>query len=220
MKPSSRGAARAVGAALQAVSNPLPEMVDVVFDLSATILPDGYEWPLYQAIAKRASWMADSPYSGIHPIRGTRSSGGILFVAKRAKLAIRMPRDRVCAASILEGAVLDLGAATVRLGQGTFRRFRPAPTLYAARVTTGEADEGAFSERVGAELDALDIPRLFLCGRRADVMFEDRLQAAFSVAVHGLSDPQSLLLQRAGLGIARAVGCGVFVPHKTIVSTE
>lgn len=219
MKPNARRG-RATGATCVAArpAESLPEMVDVVFDLAASVLADGYEWALYKAVVERAPWMADSPHSGIHPIRGSRSAGGILFVAKRAKLAIRMPRDRVCAASILEGAVLDLGSASVRLGQGTFRRFDPAPTLYAARVAMGESDEGAFSERVAAALRALDIERPFLCGRRADVAFENRAHATFSVAVHGLAAEQSLLLQRAGLGIARAVGCGLFVPHKTIVA--
>ena len=199
---------------------PLPEMVDVVFDLSASVLPEGYEWPLYEAIAKRAPWIAESPHAGIHPIRGARSAGGILFVARRAKLVVRMPRDRVCAASVLEGAVLDIGAATVKLGQGSFRRFQPAATLYSQRVVLGESEEKAFVARVAAELGGLEIRRPFLCGRRVDVRFEDRTHAAFSVAVHDLGDAQSLLLQRAGLGLARAVGCGLFVPHKTIVAAE
>lgn len=201
-------------------ASPLPEMVDVVFELSASVLPEGYEWPLYQAIAKRAPWIAESPHAGLHPIRGARSAGGILFVARRAKLVVRMPRDRVCAASVLEGAVLDIGAATVKLGQGSFRRFQPAATLYAQRVVVGEREEKAFTERVAAELAQLEIQRPFLCGRRGEVCFEGRAHPAFSVAVHDLSDAQSLLLQRAGIGLARAVGCGLFVPHKTIVAAQ
>ena len=201
-------------------ASPLPEMVDVVFELSASVLPDGYEWPLYEAIAKRAPWLGESPHAGIHPIRGARSAGGILFVARRAKLVVRMPRDRVCAASVLEGAVLDIGAATVKLGQGSFRRFQPAATLYSSRVVMGESEEKAFSARVATELGQLEIERPFICGRRAEVRFEGRAHAAFSVAVHDLSDTQSLLLQRAGIGLARAVGCGLFVPHKTIVAAQ
>ncbi len=213
---SPRAKPRACHIAL--VASPPPEMVDVVFDLSATVLPEDYEWPLYEALVRYAPWMTESPYAGIHSIRGARSAGGILFVARRAKLVLRMPRDRVCAASVLEGAALDIGVATVKLGQGTFRRFDPAPTLYAPRVALGESDEQAFSGRVAAELDSLGIRRPFLCGKRADVRFEGGTHPAFSVAVHDLDDDESLRLQGAGLGIARAVGCGLFVPHKTILA--
>lgn len=197
-----------------------PEMVDVAFDLIAESLPEGYEWPLYHAIARLAPWIEDSHHAGIHPIRGARSADGGLLVARRAKLVVRMPRDRVCAASVLEGAVLDLGSTSVKVGQGAFRRFRFAPTLYSPRVAMGEADEQAFTARAAAELERLGIRRPFLCGRRVEVIFDGRAHAAFSVAVHDLVEAQSLLLQSAGLGNGRAVGCGLFVPHKTIAATQ
>jgi CRISPR-associated protein Cas6 len=197
-----------------------PEMVDVVFDLAAGGLPAGFEWPLYRAVAQLAPWIEDSPHAGIHPVRGARAADGSLLVARRAKLAVRMPRDRVCAASVLEGAVLDLGTTTVKVGQGTFRRLRFAPTLYSPRVSMGEDEEPAFCARVAAALGELGIDRPFLCGRRVEVSYEERTHVAFSVAVHGLAESHSLLLQGAGLGRGHAVGCGLFVPHKTITAAE
>jgi len=207
------------GLAAQASASP-PEMVDVVFDLAADRLPQGFEWSLYQAIAGLAPWIADSPHAGIHPVRGARVADGGLLVARRAKLAVRMPRDRVCAASVLEGAVLDLGDTTARLGQGTFRKFRFAPTLYSPRVSMGEDDEQAFCARVAAALGQLGIQRPFVSGRRVEVSFDERAHVAFSLAVHGLAEAQSLLLQGAGLGHGHAVGCGLFIPHKTITAPE
>jgi CRISPR-associated protein Cas6 len=199
----------------------LPEMVDVVFDIAAPdCLPAGYEWALFKAIAALAPWIERSPCSGILPVRGARSADGGLFLARRAKLVVRMPRDRVCAASVLEGATLDLGIAAPRLGQGTFRRFRAAPTLFSPRVAMGESEERAFAARVSAELERLEIARPFLCGRRVEVAFDGEAHTAFSVAVHGLSETQSLRLQAAGLGHGRAVGCGIFLPHKTITASE
>jgi hypothetical protein len=35
-----------------------------------------------------------------------------------------------------------------------------------------------------------------------------------------LGDAASLLLQNAGLGLARAIGCGLFVTHETITAPE
>lgn len=195
----------------------LPDMVDVVLDIAATgSMPVGFEWPLYQGIVRLAPWLEDSPHAGILPLRGARLADGALLLARRAKLVVRMPRDRVCAASVLEGAALDLGGTRLTIGHGTFRKLRTTSTLYSPRVALGESDEAAFSRRLAGELRRLRIDRPFLCGRRVDVEFEQKPQPAYGVAVHGLSDAESLLLQAAGLGRGHAVGCGLFVPHKAI----
>lgn len=212
-----RAGARLAAAPAAAVP---PEMVDVAFELSAPALPAGFEWPLFLAIAALAPWLADSPHAGVHPLRGSRLADGGLLVARRAKLAVRMPRDRVCAASALEGATLNVGRTEVQVGQGTFRKFRPAPTLYSPRVVMGAEQEDAFCARVESALERLAIRRSFMCGRRVEVIFDGRAHAAFSVAVHGLDEAQSLLLQGAGLGAGHPVGCGLFVPHKTISGLE
>jgi CRISPR-associated protein Cas6 len=197
-----------------------PEMVDVAFELSAQALPAGFEWPLFLAISTLAPWLSDSPHAGVHPLRGSRLADGGLLVARRAKLMVRMPRDRVCAASALEGATLSVGHTEVQVGQGTFRKFRPAPTLYSPRVVMGAEQEDAFCAHVESALERLAIRRSFMCGRRVEVIFDGRAHAAFSVAVHGLDEAQSLLLQGAGLGAGHPVGCGLFVPHKTISGLE
>lgn len=198
-----------------------PVMVDVAFELHAPELPADYEWPLYHAMVRVAPWLASAHYAGIHPVRATRTPEGGYLVARRTKLVVRMPRDRICAASILEGAALELEDGTaVRLGTGTLRKFEPAPTLYAARVVTGDTDEGEFSARLTDELAGLGIHRPLVCGRRSKVLLDGKPVTAFSVAVHGLGDAASLLLQNAGLGLGRAIGCGLFVPHKTITAPE
>ena len=198
-----------------------PEMVDVAFELSAPTLPRDFEWPLYRALVRLAPWLESAHYAGVHPLRAMQAEDGSYLVARRAKLVVRMPRDRVCAASILEGAILDLGrGAEVRVGTGVLRKLEPAPTLYSPRVVTGDTDEAAFAAHVSEELAALGIRRPLVCGKRTHVALDGGAIPAFSVAVHGLGDAASLLLQHAGLGRARAVGCGLFVPHKTIVTPE
>jgi len=197
-----------------------PEMVDVAFGFSAPGLPVDHEWPLYREVARRVPWMRAFAGAGIHPLRGPRGPDGVLLLARRAKLTLRMPRERVCAASALEDAVLDVCGIEVRIGRGTMRAFDPAPTLYAARVVTGDEDEAAFSAGIAAELAALGAARNFICGRRALVRMEASAVPAFSVAVHGLAGDASLRLQNLGLGQGRAIGCGLLVPHKTITTAQ
>ena len=193
-----------------------PEMVDVAFGLTASVLPPDYEWPLFRAVVGVLPWIAEVEEAGIHPVRGTRVSDGGLLVGRRARLVVRMPRERVCAASAIEGVLLDLGGASARVGTGDFRRLEPSATVYSPRVVTGDEDEGAFSATIARELERLGITKPFVCGRRVHVRMPDGPVAAFSVAVHGLGDAASLSLQATGLGRARAIGCGLFVPHKVI----
>lgn len=196
-----------------------PDMVDVAFDLVAPTLPRNFEWPLYRALVRIAPWLENTPRAGIHPLRASQAQDGSHLVARRAKLVLRLPRERLCASSAFEGASLDLGGGvTARLGTGAIRSLEPAPTVYSSRVVTGDSDETAFSAHLVDELAALGIHRPLVCGRRSAVPIEGLDIAAFSVAVHGLGDAASLLLQSAGLGRARAIGCGLFVPHKTIAA--
>ena len=196
-----------------------PEMVDVAFELAAPFLPCEYEWPLFRALARVAPWLESVQAAGVHPLRATPSADGTYLLARRAKLVVRLPRDRVCAASILEGAMLDLGGGVIAaLGHGTLRSLEPAPTVYSARVVTGDDDEAPFTARVAEALDALGVHRPIVCGKRSRVALAGGSATAFSVAVHGLGDTASLLLQRAGIGGGRAIGCGLFVPHKAIVT--
>lgn len=195
----------------------VPQMVDVVLDVAVTgSVPPGFEWPLYRGIVRLAPWLEESPHAGILPLRGARLADGALLLARRAKLVVRMPHERVCSASVLEGAVIELGATRLRIGKGTFRKLRSNATLYSPRVALGEPEELAFNRRLARELKRLRIDRPFLCGRRVDVQLGGRHEPAYGVAVHGLSEEESLALQAAGLGRAHAVGCGLFVPHKAI----
>lgn len=206
---------------MRAISPAPPEMVDIAFDLSVPTLPAHFEWPLYRALVRVAPWLESAHYAGVHPLRATAAADGSYLLARRAKLIVRLPRERLCSASAFEGASLDLGLGEpVRLGAGALRGLEPAPTVYAARVVTGDSEEGIFAVHLREELEALGIRRPIVCGKRSTVMLDGADTAGFSVAVHGLSDAASLLLQCAGLGRGRAIGCGLFVPHKTISTSE
>lgn len=194
------------------------EMVDVAFDLSADTLPAHYEWALYRSVARAAPWLRGVAGAGIHPLRAAPGAGGSLVLAHPAELVLRMPRERLCAASVLEGAVLDVAGARVELGQGVLRGFVPCPTLHSTRVVTGDEREKTFAASIAAELRRLGIDRPFTCVRRADVGLEDGPAAAYGVAVRGLGAAASVLLQTVGLGKGRAIGCGLFVPDEAAVA--
>lgn len=199
---------------------PLPEMVDVAFEISGNDLPRNFEWPLFREIARVLPWIAGMPRAGILPLRGMRTAEGGVMITHRSRLVVRLPRDRVCSASALERETLRVGEATLAVGEGSFRKHLPTPTLYSPRVATGEADEGRFLAILEEEIAALGARGRLICGRRVEVELEEGPVSAYPVAVHDLGEADSLLLQRAGLGRGQPVGCGLLVPHKTIVAAE
>lgn len=200
----------------------LPEMVDVVFGLAGEGLLRDFEWPLYREIARVLPWLARTPHTGVLPMKGPRTAEGGVMITHRTRLAIRLPRDRVCSASALERATLRVGGTSVTVGVGTVRTHLAASTLYSPRVATGEGDEVRFMAVIAAEIAALGVRGRIICGRRVEVELEEGggRVTAFPVAVHDLREADSLLLQRAGLGRGQPVGCGLLIPHKTIVAAE
>lgn len=198
----------------------LPEMVDVVFAVEGDSLPRDFEWPLFREIIRVLPWLAKTPRTGVLPLKGPRTAEGATMITHRTRIVIRLPRDRVCSASALERATLRVGGTTLTVGEGTFRKHLATPTLYSPRVATGEADEARFTAVIEEEIAALGVSGRIICGRRVEVELEEGPATAFPVAVHDLRDVDSLLLQRAGLGRGQPVGCGLLIPHKTIVAAE
>jgi CRISPR-associated protein Cas6 len=198
----------------------LTEMVDVAFGVQGDCLPRDFEWALFREVTRVLPWLAKTPRTGILPIKGPRTAEGGTMITHRSRIVIRLPRDRVCSASALERATLRVGGTTLTVGEGTFRKHLATPTLYSPRVTTGEDDEARFTALVEEEIAALGVSGRIICGRRVRVELEEGPATAFPVAVHDLRDVDSLLLQRAGLGRGQPVGCGLLVPHKTIVAAE
>ncbi len=215
--PADAGACLPAGTAPPAAG---VDMVDVILDLDAPGLPADFELALFREVARLVPWIDREPAAGIHPVRGTRAADGSLLLARRAKLVIRLPRDKVCAASVLESSTLGVKGVSLRLGHGTYRRLQPSQTLYSPRVVTGDEDEAAFMDRLAAQVEAMGVRAGLMCGRRVAVAREGREYAAWSVAVHDLAAEASLILQRQGLGLLHDIGCGILAPHKTITTSD
>jgi hypothetical protein len=67
-------------------------------------------------------------------------------------------------------------------------------------------------------LEAIGVPARFICGRTSRLRTGERDIEGGSVVVHGLSPADGVRLQHHGLGPHRALGCGLFVPHKPIAA--
>ncbi len=206
---------------------PEDEVLDAVFAIRCRSLPVDHAYALLQAVQGALPWFAGEPGAGLHTIHGAASGGGwmrpegehaVLQLSRRAKLALRLPGPRLDAAAAMTGRTLQVADSPLEVREMSARPLSRITTLFSRSVMlAGEADEAAFLAAAEDELATLGIKAArMLCGRVTPVSTPDGVLQTRSLMLAGLEPEQSLLLQRAGLGAERKLGCGVFIPHKDI----
>ena len=197
------------------INNNSPDMVDMVFDLDGGTLPAAYRFALWAALLRLVPRLAEEQRVGVLPLRSTVNSQGMLL-AKRAKLAIRMPTTLAeSAASGLTGQQLDVAGSTIRVGAAKTRPIQPYPTIH-AELVTGSSDEVLFVEDISKQMGELGVSGKLICGKHLSISGVQRDIHGYSLVLHDLKPEASLQLQYAGLGDDRQFGCGIFVPYKVI----
>lgn len=189
--------------------------VDVAFALQGHDLPRDHRLALAQAVAALLPWLADDPQAAVHPVKLVPGSGERSLLSGRARLVLRVARERVADLAVLAGRTLDVGGCTLHVGEPHCRELLPHTTLYAHFVEAGEVDEGAFLDTVSAELQRLEVSCHRVCGREQRLRGPQQPLHGFSLMLHGLRAQASLRVLEQGLGGHRLMGCGVFVPHKS-----
>ena len=181
-------------------------------------LPVDHGWVLYQALVQLAPWIADDQQLGIHPVHGANTGRGELMLNRRAKLVIRCPAGRLEELARLEGQSFSVGGHTLSLGKSRVKPLTLHTPLYAHTVCTGSEDEQAFTQDVMRSLDAMNINTRFICGRPQKFFEGEKITTGYSLMLHGLPIEHAIRVQQQGLGLHRKLGCGIFIPHKSITA--
>ena len=207
-------------------ATPSAACVDVRYRIRCPALPVDHARDLRRALAEFWPWLENEPEAGIHAIHGAESGNGWLrpedpdarlALSRRTRLAVRLPRSRLEAAAQLCGATLQVGADAIAVGEMRTHALQPHATMF-ARYIAIEADlEEEFLRLCSAQLQAAGIqaPRM-LAGRCHAVRDDGAARRCRSLMLDGLDPEPSLRLQQQGLGPARLLGCGIFLPHKSI----
>jgi CRISPR-associated protein Cas6 len=205
----------------------MDEVVDAVFAIECRSLPVDHAWALSQAVQAALPWFAGEPRAGLHTIHGAASGAGWqrpegddaeLQLPRRAKLVLRLPAHRMADAAALTGRTLDVAGSPMRVGQLSPRPLLRIASLFSRSVIfEGPADEPAFLAAATEGLRALGVEASpLLCGRDVTLATPEGTYRTRSLMLTVATPAQSLALQREGLGEARKLGCGVFIPHKDV----
>lgn len=191
--------------------------LDLSYGVSGANLARDYPQPLYRALLQVAPWLEDEPHAGVHPLRGLTPCADSLLIGGRAQLVLRVPLGRAGACGSLPGRTLAL-PQPIQLGALRARDLLAYPVLHARLVVTGAEDEAQFAADVARALAELGLICETIIGRRSALQLANRQTTGFSLMLHGLSAADSLLAQTHGIGRHRKLGCGLFIPHKSVAA--
>ena len=197
----------------------VPHMVDLQFDLIGTTIPADNAQLLADALLPSMPWLAEDAGAGIQHLKGAETNRGdaTLNINRRTKLFLRVPKTRTEDMQQLTGRTLDLAGHALQIGAFKAREFQPFANIYAHFVDTGSATEEQFVQDVMRELDGhFQLRCGFICGKPQTLQSASGPLHGFSLMLHDVPPHKSLQLQDEGLGRNRLLGCGIFIPHKSI----
>ena len=192
-------------------------VVDLLFPLSGSSVPEHYQQDLLEALQQDLKWLVSEHLVGIRLLRLASVSGRTEArpLSSRSCLSLRLPRVSVAQAALLGGREITLQRHTVRLGEPRCRELIPYATLYAHAVAASQDDEINFLSDIERELQSLAVRTQVVCGTRSKLQLREQTLTTFSLMLHPLDPAESLRVQALGLGPYRSLGCGLFVPHKS-----
>ena len=218
------------------------QCINVSFSLAGKQLPADHGYFVYSAISRSVSSLHGIDWLAIDLISGFPSGRGIITLPERdATLRLRIPSEHYREVLPLAGKRLDIGGHHIRLGLPVARSLGPATSLYARVVTIKKFTEAEpFMDAVNRKLDSFGVNgRVELPldeqgrYRRRIVTIHGKSVVGFSVAVHDLSDQDSLILQAGAvmdradghikwqsIFSRRAMGCGIFNPIRKQFQSE
>lgn len=195
--------------------DPADHVVDLWFALRGEAVPSLHGHLLYAAVSSAQPAFHGAPWLGIHTLHGERRDHRTLALPKGTRLGLRLPASRIGLALALAGQTLRVGAHELHVGLPEIRPLMPSSSVSARMVSIkGFTEPEPFAEAVRRQLDALGLDGEPEVGPRLVQQIEGKLIVGFAMRVHRLSEEQSVLLQAAGLGGRRRMGCGLFRPSR------
>lgn len=205
------------------------DIVDLAFRIDCRALPQEHGHALAEALIEALPWLAEEASVSIHQIHGAESGNGwfrpdnakneVIYLSKRTRMTIRVPKHRIEDARQLTGANLEINGHPLKVGDATVKKLVALSTVFSRYVVCDQSQsETDFEyEVIDSLLQGADVKvRKLLCGRTHTISLPDRDLFTRSVMLADLSHAEAVRLQQQGLGEYQKIGCGIFLPHKGI----
>lgn len=188
-------------------------IVDVRFRLRGSHAPALHAHALYGAICEALPACHEAPWLGIHTLHGRLEGDQAVRLYDGTRLALRVPAERIPLVLGLVGRTLDLRGHKLVVGVPDVQPLAPAPQLSARMVIVkGFLEPEGFEEACRRQLVSMEVGGELIVGPRLVQPIHGRKVVGFGVRLEGLTDAESLVVQREGIGGRRRFGCGLFRP--------
>jgi CRISPR-associated protein Cas6 len=203
------------------------DVTDIAYQIRCQTLPVDHAWALSQAVQAVLPWLESEPGAGVHVIHVADSGNGwmrpqggddLLYLSRRTRLHVRVPRHRIDDAMRLVGRELDVAGHPMSIDKAALKPLSTQTTIFARYVVSAAGqDENAFLAAQVRELEGMGVaPRKMLCGIERLLATPDGPLHTRSLMIAELTSAESARVQQLGLGPLRILGCGLFLPHKGI----
>lgn len=208
----------------------VPDTVtDLSFKIDCKMVPLDHAQELSNAVMEILPWIADEPLAGLHMIHGASTgngwlrpeddtSDGCIYLSRRSRMQIRLPKHRHEDAKALIGKTISLGNHDLTFGEYQIKMLSPLSTLFSRYIILRENEtEEQFVGRVSEELKGMGITlRKALCGIGNKFNLAEGPVNTMSIMVADLDPEDAVTLQQKGIGEDQKLGFGLFIPHKGI----
>jgi CRISPR-associated protein Cas6 len=200
-------------------------MIDVAFKIECKILPYDHISELSKALTNLAPWMLKNNLIGVHTLHGpdfgngwVRSENDEIFLSKRTRLIIRIPKADINKIKLIEGSTINVLNNDIKIGKSIIKPFLVVRDLICRSVLCNQNQtEENFLFEIKEQLNIHGISiKKAICGKTKIMIIEGKNQFTRSLMIADLSKDHSILLQDLGIGSGRIYGCGILLPHKSI----
>ncbi|MEB4593351.1 type I-MYXAN CRISPR-associated protein Cas6/Cmx6 [Candidatus Thiothrix sp. Deng01] len=205
------------------------DILDLSFSIQCKRLPLDHAWALSQAIRSALPWFHEESATGIHTIHVAESGNGwlrpddaehqMLLPSRRTRMALRIPKQRLADTQKLTGKTLDIDGYPLTVGDAKEKPLLNAAVIFARYVLSdAEEQEPDFLQRMAKEIHTTTDVKVkkMMCGKSNAINTPDGVLFTRHLMVADLDSAPSIRLQQYGLGGGRKLGCGLFLPHKSI----
>ena len=207
------------------------DVIDLSFAIRCKTLPLDHAWALSQEVLKYLPWLKDTG-AGIHHIHvaesnngwlrpGEDEAGALLYPSRRTKMTLRIPSEKYAEAEKLTGETLLIDDHPLTIGKAKKKKLTNDSVIFARHVLSDiKESENDFLGRMAEEIKQLSgfSIKKMLCGKSHTINTPSKKLLTRHLMMADLNSETSIKIQQQGLGDARLLGCGLFLPHKGIKS--
>ena len=184
------------------------------------------------AIHQALPWFEEENKAGLHLIHGAESGNGwvrpddvtneVLYLSRRTRMSLRLPKERLEDAAKLTGQTLAIDEYSIEVGDSIQKPLSTSSTIFSRYVLSSESEnEDDFLKRIYKELQNMDINiSKLLCGKSRVLQGHNQDIFTRSIMLAELKPEESVLVQQHGIGEGRKMGCGLFIAHKGIAPVK